>query len=391
MKSSKVLLIFFCILIISSLVLPENSNAIPAFARRYKVSCTTCHSVFPKLKDYGDEFAGSGFIIKEKENKRDYVSAGDDLLWLNRDFPIAGRMDLFTSYDEGKDVESDFQIPWGIKLLSGGTLYKNIGYYFYFYLQERGEVAGIEDAYIHFDNIFKTNLDVMVGQFQVCDPLMKRELRLTYDDYMIYKTNIGSSNINLAYERGLMFAYGIDKTKTDLIAMVVNGNGKPEGGENRKLDQDNYKNIGLRINQSIGDYLTIGGFYYGGKEKASYSDVENEVIYYGPDFTFGLRSIQITAQYLYRKDTNPLFYNSNPKEIETDGYVVEMMYAPDIETSRYYFTGLYNLIDSNALQYETATLSYSYLIARNLRLLTEYTYDIQNEKNKLIFGLVSAF
>ena len=31
--------------------------AIPAFARKYKMSCKTCHAPIPRLKAYGDEFA----------------------------------------------------------------------------------------------------------------------------------------------------------------------------------------------------------------------------------------------------------------------------------------------------------------------------------------------
>ena len=72
-----------------------SAGAIPAFARRYKLSCTTCHAPFPKLKPYGAEFAGNGFIIPEEEKERDYVTAGDALLWLNRDFPVAVRFDAF--------------------------------------------------------------------------------------------------------------------------------------------------------------------------------------------------------------------------------------------------------------------------------------------------------
>jgi len=389
MKLSKFLSVVFYSIVFTALVVPETGNAIPAFARKYKISCNTCHTVFPRLKDYGDEFAGSGFIIKEKENKRDYVTAGDDLLWLNKDFPLAARMDLFAAHDQGKNVENDLQIPWGIKLLSGGTLYKNIGYYFYFYMSERGEVAGIEDAYIHFDNIFSSNLDIMVGQFQICDPLMKRELRLTYEDYMVYKTNIGFSTINLAYDRGVMLTYNIEKTGTDLVAMVVNGNGKPEAID-RKIDQDNYKNYGLRINQGIGGFLTIGGFYYIGKEKSPDSSRTNEVAYFGPDITFGMGPVELTAQYLYRKDTNPMFLQSSG-DVETNGYVVEVLFAPDIEKSRYYFTGLYNLIDSEGYEYETASLSYTYLVSRNLRFLTEYTRDLVDNRNRLVLGIIGAF
>ena len=199
--------ITLCALLLIIVFLANDLHAIPAFARRYRISCSTCHAPFPKLKPYGDEFAGNGMIILEEEKERDYVVAGDDLLWLNRDFPVGVRFDAYAHYDQDQNVENDLQIPWGLKLLSGGTLFKNIGYYFYFYMSERGEVAGIEDAYIHFNNVFGSNLDIMLGQFQTSDPLMKRELRLTFHDYMIYKQRIGEeglSRTNLAYDRGVM-------------------------------------------------------------------------------------------------------------------------------------------------------------------------------------------
>src|SRR5262252_4260392 len=36
-------------------------HAIPAFARQYQTSCTTCHSDFPKLNDFGKAFKDAGF------------------------------------------------------------------------------------------------------------------------------------------------------------------------------------------------------------------------------------------------------------------------------------------------------------------------------------------
>ena len=251
-----------CVLavLLLAMTVPTDAEAIPAFARRYKLSCSACHAPIPRLKAYGEDFAGAGFILKEEEKIRDYVTAGDDLMWLNRYFPVGVRFDAYALFDEKVAVNRDLQIPWGLKLLSGGTLYKNIGYYFYFYMSERGEVAGIEDAYIHFDDIFGIPLDVMVGQFQTSDPLMKRELRLTFEDYVIYKTRIGESGTNLAYDRGVMLVYGIEKTGTDLVGVVVNGKGKVEADEDtKKFDQDRFKNFGVRISQSLGDIFRIGG------------------------------------------------------------------------------------------------------------------------------------
>ncbi|MDZ7371463.1 MAG: hypothetical protein ONB12_09855, partial [candidate division KSB1 bacterium] len=305
-------------------VLAQQAAAIPAFARRYKISCSTCHAPFPKLKDYGDEYAAAGFILQEDEKDRDYIIAGDPILRLNKEFPIAVRFDAFGLLEPDADITSDLQTPYGLKLLSGGALYKNIGYYFYFYMSEKGEVAGIEDAYIHFDNLFGSNLDLLVGQFQVCDPLMKRELRLTYEDYQIFRARVGRSFNNLTYDRGIMLTYGIEKTGTDLAAMIVNGNGKPAAEE--KFDRDSDKHIGIRAAQTILPELQIGGFYYFGREAYHYENGSsiNKITYYGPDLHLTFGPVELTAQYLIREDTKPFFFSLIPKT-KTTGIVGELI------------------------------------------------------------------
>ncbi len=373
----------------------QDASAIPAFARRYKLSCNTCHSPIPRLKPYGDEFAGNGFILKEEEKERDYITAGDDMLWLNKDFPVGVRFDAYAQYDQDQDVDKDLQSPWGIKLLSGGTVYKNIGYYFYFYMSERGEVAGIEDAYLHFDNVGGSQLDILVGQFQTSDPLMKRELRLTFEDYVIYKTSIGSSSTNLAYDRGVMFMYGLEQTGTDIIAMVVNGNGKDEAGDDKKFDNDANKNLGFRVSQGIGELVSIGGYYYLGKETMlNYLDdkFENEITYIGVDGNMTVGPLAFTGQWLRRKDTNPYFAYTG-MEYEGEGIVAELVISPQLDRSRFYLTALYNRIDHDidAYDYQTATLSGTYLVARNLRLIAEYTRDLELDKNRVTIGMVSGF
>lgn len=40
---------------------PPKAEAIPAFARKYQTSCTTCHDDFPHLNDFGKAFKDAGF------------------------------------------------------------------------------------------------------------------------------------------------------------------------------------------------------------------------------------------------------------------------------------------------------------------------------------------
>ncbi len=403
------------------MMVPSIAGAIPAFARRHRVSCSTCHAPFPKLKDFGDEFAGNGFAIPEDDRDRDYVKAGDDLLRLNRDFPIALRFDLYGVYETGTVTEYDLQLPWGVKLLSGGTLYRNIGYYIYFYMSERGEVVGLEDAYLHFNNLGGSEFDIMLGQFQTSDPLMKRELRLTFEDYVIYKSRIGLSRINLAYDRGAMLTYGLTSSGTDLVGQIVNGSGlEAADDDTKKFDNDKYKNFGFRVNQAIADVMSVGAYLYWGKERLQSAEedtgsgalladdfekviveFDNEVTYWGIDFNIPAGPVEMTAQYLMRHDTRPIYYSDemtpegqpDVRDKNTSGIIAEFIYAPQLDRSRYYFTLLYNGVDSDLDEYDYQTLTFSatYLVARNLRLLGEYTRDIEQSENRLVLGVVSAF
>jgi len=380
-------------------VFPPEGNAIPAFARRHKVSCTTCHAPFPTLKPFGDEFAGSGFVMPDDDPDRDYIIEGDELLRLNRDFPISARFDAYAMFEESADVDNDLQTPWGLKLMSGGVLYRNIGYYFYFYMSERGEVVGIEDAYVHFNDIMGQPFDVMVGQFQTSDPLMKRELRLTFEDYQIYKVRPGGSGTNLAYDRGLMLVYGLEETGTDLVGMIVNGNGSAEAGADRKFDSDRFKNVGFRISQAIGEHLSVGGFFYRGEEAP---DVgwKNEMTYYGPDVNAAAGPLELTAQYLTRTDSAPPeLYTPGGKEpdedIETAGLVAELILRPQLDESTWLLTLLYNQVDYDqaavaAQDYETMTVSATHLLARNLRFIVEYTRDLEGETSRGVLGFVAG-
>ena len=45
----------------ASVAMPSTASAIPAFARKYGTSCTTCHSIYPRLNPFGEAFRRNGF------------------------------------------------------------------------------------------------------------------------------------------------------------------------------------------------------------------------------------------------------------------------------------------------------------------------------------------
>jgi hypothetical protein len=368
-------------------------QAIPAFARKYQMTCKTCHTPFPKLKPYGEEFAGNGFAIKDKDAPRYFVDTGDDFLSLLRELPIALRLEGFLTYNNAATEQLDFTSPYLLKFLSGGEITKNIAYYFYFFFSERGEVAGVEDAFLMFNDLFGSALDFYIGQFQVSDPLFKRELRLTFEDYQIYRVKPGESDVSLTYDRGVMFTYGLP-TGTDLTLEVLNGSGIEEANIFRNFDNDKYKNFVVRVSQDLGATFRLGGFYYVGKEEKE--NIGNSLWMLGGDATVTAKPFELNLQYVERRDDNPFFVAGDPDPTKTRGAFAELVYLPRADDSKWYLAGLYNWVnsDSDELDYSSATIHYGRLLRRNIRATAEFTYVFNStyeDHGRLAFGLITGF
>ena len=369
-------------------------QAMPAFARKYSMSCKTCHAPFPKLKPYGEEFAGNGFVIKDKDTPRDTIDTGDAALSLLRNLPIALRLEGFLAWNNANVRQTDFLAPYLLKFLSGGAIAKNIAYYFYFFLSERGEVAGIEDAFVMFNELFGSDLDLYVGQFQISDPLFKREVRLPFEDYQIYRVTPGDSRLNLTYDRGVMLTYGFP-TGTDVTFEVLNGTGIGEANVFRGFDDDPYKNVLLRVSQEVAPAFRIGAFGFLGKERPD--ETVNSVTMFGGDATLSVKPFELNVQYVERRDSNPYFATILPIEkVMTRGAFAELIFMPRGIDSRWYAAGLFNWVDSDQLdlRYTAATAHVGYLLRRNMRLTAEATYAFRGpypEHVKVGTGLILGF
>jgi hypothetical protein len=393
MKKTILVIVSVVILIQAAAV---DLQAIPAFARKYQMTCKTCHTPFPKLKAYGDEFAGNGFVIKDKDAPRYYVDTGDSFLSLLREVPIALRMEGFFTYNNADTKQWDFTSPYVLKILSGGEITKNIAYYFYFFFSERGEVAGIEDAFLMFNDLFGSDLDFYIGQFQVSDPLFKRELRLTFEDYQIYRARPGESNINLTYDRGVMFTYGFP-SGTDFTLEVLNGSGIGEANIFRNFDDDKYKNFVFRVSQDLGDHFRVGGFSYLGKEEKE--GIGNSMWMLAADATITAKPFELNLQYVARRDGNPYFavFDLVPSEnVKTRGGFAELIYLPKGDDSKWYLAGLYNWVDSDLkeLDYSSATVHFGRMLRRNIRATAEFTYvfdSFYRGHGRFAVGLITGF
>jgi hypothetical protein len=383
------------------------AHAIPAFARKYKASCAMCHAPIPRLNAMGELFASNGFEMVPGEAAPDTIQTSDVLLRLQRELPLAVRIDAYlqglTKRVPG-EVQSDQQFPWVVKVLSGGQVAHKVSYYLYFLASERGEVGGLEDAYIQFTDVASSGVSLLVGQFQVSDPLFKRELRLEYEDYQPYRVRVGEAAADMTYDRGVMALWS-PRNGTDVAAQVVNGQGLRAASSSRQYDTDPFKNFSLRVSQDIGP-VRVGGFSYFGRERSD--GFSNNIRVFGPDATVPLGTGgELNLQYLRRTDTNP-FYTTSALETTVDAAMAEVVVWPQGIAGRLFFTGLFNWIDSDEpvvslrlgeqdsspgylKRYRTTSVGAHYMLRRNVRLLGETAWDFDLDRARFVTGFNLAF
>lgn len=406
-------------LMIALAALPLDAFAIPAFARKYRVSCSMCHQPVPRLTPFGETFAGNGFEMAVGEEPRDTIATGDPLLRLTNTLPLAVRFEAYQRmYSGRKTGEStlDQQTPWIVKVLSGGQVADKVSYYMYFLATERGEVAGLEDAYVQFTDIKGSGVSLIVGQFQVSDPAFKRELRLFYDDYQPYRVKVGHIASDLTYDRGLMALWS-PRDGTDITAEMVTGEGLNKANSARQFDTDNNKNFALRVSQDVGP-LRVGLFGYTGKQSDAGESSTMKV--FGPDATIPLGSFgELNVQALRRWDSNPFLGTCSiaapcaggrtaPFSTTVDAAMAEVVLWPQGPAGRWFISGLMNYVDADApvvslrigeqgddpatvSKYSTGTMGLHYILRRNVRLTGEGTWDFERERARLIAGINLAF
>jgi hypothetical protein len=133
-------------------------------------------------------------------------------------------------------------------------------------------------------------------------------------------------------------------------------------------------------------------FGYWGRTDAV--EARNRTYYLGPDLvvTFSDR-VQLNAQYLERRDDNPLFVAGPGAEWITRGGFGELVFMPRGQDGPYAFTLLYNNVrsDDPEARRESVSGTFNYLLARNVRAVVEAGRDTEHKAGRLSLGIMAAF
>ena len=179
----------------------SHNKRIPAFARKYNLACSACHTVWPELSAFGQSFKDNGYQLG---NDRDSPIWQSNTYW-----PIAMRTtpqwhlestthQITDASPGGRTVtQAGFDLS-GVDFLLLGTLYKDITFGLVPTLDADG-TTGLEAAFVRFDNLGHSPwANVKVGKFELDNLLSeKRFTWLSANGGFLYAYHylpVGSTN-----------------------------------------------------------------------------------------------------------------------------------------------------------------------------------------------------
>ena len=253
------------------LLAPAQALAIPAFARRYQTSCTTCHVLIPKLNAFGTAFRNNGYRIPPNDER--YVRIPDlplgapawkrlwpDALWpggIPGVAPVAFRILNDVVVNPARAAQVDFVFPSEFEVLAGGTAGEGISYFAELAVSHDNGVD-LERAFIQFDQMGGTTLaNLTIGRFEIrAVPFSRFHRRLTLSDFMAMDFRNPSDGLHLRRpQEGLEF-WGAKSGRQgrggiEYAMGVVNGNGALS-------DNNTAKDLYSRLSYKFGGFGVTG-------------------------------------------------------------------------------------------------------------------------------------
>ena len=140
-------------LLLSILLTPVTASAIPAFARKYGLSCTACHEAWPELNDFGRAFRDNGYQLLQGRDNPTMTTRG----YIPFSIRLTPHYEFAMTHqqtDQGaKALKSGGIATIGLDLLIGGTLSDNVSFLVVPAGFTSDEGVTLESAWVRFSNL----------------------------------------------------------------------------------------------------------------------------------------------------------------------------------------------------------------------------------------------
>ena len=309
-------------------------NAIPAFARKYGLPCSSCHLAWPMLSPFGQAFKDNGYQLG---NDRDAPIFQNPAYWpvtfritpiWHRENETHAGVDTAAGPLTGEGSLTTHGFDWsGLDFHTGGTLAKN----FSFYVLPSSDNTGafhFETVFARIDNVGGSSwFNIKLGKFEL-DNLLSEKRILTLTNVSGVYTNYHYQPLTEIDSPGLVpFSFGIgdnqgglevmghsldDRTRYS-VALISSNDGSPNLPTSRSygvfLTASQAFQVGSLGLQRIGAFDYIGEWptYYqysqGGVGVAGTGEGNKGYYRAGLIGQFYIKHYDLTAMYFHSSDS----------------------------------------------------------------------------------------
>lgn len=203
------------------LVAPDTAEAVSQFSRKYKVECSTCHTAFPRLNLFGEEFMRNGFQWPGEKPDGDKVGkeeVSEELVidevgnWLGARLSLTAVEYESNGLTKNGDPQSSLNFGnsnW-LQLFVAGSLFKDVS----IFIEQEFENDGSKFSWFHlfFTNLSGTYANVQVGRLSPVDftPFSDRLRIWQKSDILNIKSSGGNgeNSVNIRSSRPGIQYYG---------------------------------------------------------------------------------------------------------------------------------------------------------------------------------------
>lgn len=432
--------------------LVSESSAIPAFSREHDAECTTCHTIFPELNEYGDAFLKNGFVWTKRKatpvSKTAVKGEGDpetlkmlqehapeavkkdgastpgsrkisEPLWLSglpQTLPISLAATLNASYNDDRDYDKVDLSTRAVSLLAGGVIRDKIGFFLKYNLYVEGEYDpavsntplnlgspysnDLEQFYLVWRNSFGSPVNIKAGRFRPQLSLWQKSNKAGLSDFATTSYRVGASNFTTDSTNDAIEANAVLFNRVYVAAGMVDRDGQDSnegyGHISVKLGGSDFhaKEPDLDLdNESILDYmyLTIGGYGYFGRDALdSTSSKRNDFFRGGVDMDFVMMNARLKLAWAHGEDKSP--YIGSDQDVTTDVFAAQGEYFFTTDLMGMFRYEYQEIEKGDSVQRYIPGVAYTPI--QNAKFTLEYqhaTADKSDDSNLVLLGVRVAF
>jgi hypothetical protein len=278
-------------------------QAIPAFARRYGVSCHFCHDGYPKLNPMGYAFRARGFRMEKEE-------AFELDKWA-RSVPLILRASGTHYFFEGaEDVNQGF-----FKGISAGNLGQRLSYWVDDgVLVHKRDAAGDHFTHTKPDNAWARLELIRAGKLYLKGGRLELDLPFTQTrtphlfSYDIYFANTGSESDAIGFFQDGVEVGGALPHEVHWSAAVVAGHDAPNAGDINSRTERFDGDVFLRLAKRF-DRHRVGGFAYIGRNtlaRSATNTADDNLLRLGADLSVWIERLNLYGVAMYGRNDNSI-------------------------------------------------------------------------------------